>query len=236
MRRDRIFRQPNVMRAATDQTRQVDSTAILHALAGEVARIRTENPQLTREQDTALSEMENALAERGFAVSAASTERPGGNPTEMGYVNGSAITSVNASANASAEVLGERGGLQTVGSDSPSPIPLFPANPAVASLPSGSRSKRLDSARRRIPADFNVTDEMLKWARDNTPLVGKVETAQFVDWHLGAGSTKADWPATWRAWMRRAQAEAEQRLARASPVLPQTQGPGHKLFRPEDHD
>lgn len=61
----------------------------------------------------------------------------------------------------------------------------------------------------RIPDDFAVTADMVAWARDNCPDVdGRLETAQFVDhWQAatGKGSTKRDWTAAWRTWMRNAQ-------------------------------
>jgi hypothetical protein len=76
---------------------------------------------------------------------------------------------------------------------------------------------------------------MRGWARIHTPLVGMAETAQFIDWHTSKGSTMSDWTAAWRTWMRRAQVEAEQRGARASPPPP-AHIPGHQLFDPADYD
>lgn len=64
----------------------------------------------------------------------------------------------------------------------------------------------------RIPADFTVTEDMISWARQNTPLVGRADTDQFVDyWTAASGSraSKMDWPAAWRTWMRKAQRDAE---------------------------
>jgi hypothetical protein len=72
----------------------------------------------------------------------------------------------------------------------------------------------------RIPEDFAPTDEMIAWAREHTPLVGQVATADFIDYwqgKTGKDATKLDWVATWRRWMRRAQADAERRQPRASP-------------------
>ncbi len=72
----------------------------------------------------------------------------------------------------------------------------------------------------RIPDDFAVTDDMITWARENTPLVGRPETDKFVDyWRAKSGkdATKRDWIATWRNWMRRAQDDAERR----GPARPQ---------------
>lgn len=67
---------------------------------------------------------------------------------------------------------------------------------------------------RRLPDDFAVTPEMISWAREHTPLVGRAETDRFVDhWTAQPGQrgVKLDWIATWRNWMRRAQDDAERR-------------------------
>lgn len=71
-----------------------------------------------------------------------------------------------------------------------------------------------DARATRIPEDFEVTREMVAWARANVPHVdGRRETERFIDhWHQASGRTasKRDWPAAWRNWMR----EADDRLAR----------------------
>jgi hypothetical protein len=64
----------------------------------------------------------------------------------------------------------------------------------------------------RIPTDFHATPPMIEWARINTPLVGVTDTQAFVDhWtaETGSRSTKCDWVAAWRNWMRKAQRDAE---------------------------
>jgi hypothetical protein len=74
----------------------------------------------------------------------------------------------------------------------------------------------------RIPADFAADASMVDWARNNTPAVnGRIETANFVDYWTaasGTNATKLDWVAAWRTWMRKAQADAERRVPRASPT------------------
>lgn len=99
---------------------------------------------------------------------------------------------------------------------------------------SSSRAPR-SKPKRKVPDDFEVTEAMVAWAREHTPLVGAAETVQFLDWHRSRGTTMADWIAGWRTWMRKAQADAERQPARASP--PQAlNGPGLTLFNPDDHD
>jgi len=58
----------------------------------------------------------------------------------------------------------------------------------------------------RIPDDFALTHDMIAWARENTPNVGRPDHDAFVDyWRTvpGAKGRKVDWLATWRGWMRR---------------------------------
>lgn len=73
------------------------------------------------------------------------------------------------------------------------------------------RGKPLDHNRAtRIPDNFAPTEEMITWAKENTPHVGTRETAAFVDYWRGIPGTrgrKVDWPATWRNWMRRAETD-----------------------------
>ena len=83
--------------------------------------------------------------------------------------------------------------------------------------PSGGPRKRGT----RIPDDFTATDEMITWAREHTPLVGRDETEQFKDyWQAASGpnATKRDWRKAWQVWMRRAQRDAERRPAHLRPV------------------
>lgn len=74
----------------------------------------------------------------------------------------------------------------------------------------------------RLPPGFAVTDDMKTWFAANCPGVdGRYEHAKFVDHFTGASGqkgVKADWVATWRNWMRRAQADlATHRGARGGP-------------------
>jgi len=66
----------------------------------------------------------------------------------------------------------------------------------------------------RLPADFAVTPDMVEWARANAPRVnGKVETEQFCDYWWskpGKQGEHLDWVATWRRWMRKAEADIRQ--------------------------
>lgn len=72
--------------------------------------------------------------------------------------------------------------------------------------------------RTRIPDDFEPTPAMRIWAAENTPTVDvDAQTEQFRDYHAGKGTLGADWPATWRNWMRKAVEFQARPFGRASP-------------------
>lgn len=78
----------------------------------------------------------------------------------------------------------------------------------------------------RLPADFELTDDMIAWARENTPLCNRTDHDAFVDfWRAktGANATKHDWLGTWRNWMRREQGQRE-RFASRTRASPQANG------------
>lgn len=74
----------------------------------------------------------------------------------------------------------------------------------AATTPSTTRTRTRGT---RLPEPFQVTPDMVSWARENTPgLDHKAVTAAFCDyWRAQPGQkgVKVDWPATWRNWMRR---------------------------------
>lgn len=66
--------------------------------------------------------------------------------------------------------------------------------------------------KRALQLPFLITTEMLAWAAEKAPAVNlDRETEGFSDHFKGTGEPKADWPATWRNWMRRAQDNLERR-------------------------
>jgi hypothetical protein len=90
------------------------------------------------------------------------------------------------------------------------------ATTPLPSTPSKEDSLRSSSPRKRgsrIPDDFTVTADMVAWAREHAPNVdGRRATDSFIDYwrgRTGRDATKADWPATWRNWMRREQERAD---------------------------
>lgn len=92
------------------------------------------------------------------------------------------------------------------------------ARAAARTRPTAANSSRRGS---RIPDDFAVTTNMIEWARTNTPLVGRAETEQFIDYwraETGAKAYKLDWRRAWQVWMRREQKSAERRGRHLQPV------------------
>jgi hypothetical protein len=75
---------------------------------------------------------------------------------------------------------------------------------------SSSRTRKRATA---APDDFQVTDSMKAWWRENCPLVTDpvAETRQFLDHARANGKVFKDWQAAWRTWMANAQKFAGQR-------------------------
>lgn len=154
IRRDKVYRQPNVMRAAIDHIPLVESTAILRALTAEVTRIRAENPDLTTAQDATLTGMEKALAGRVPPETPPSSVRPSRNPTDKGSGKGSGNPSEKTTAK------GPRGTGSVTEVSTDSPLPESP-NPT----PAASRERARDDP----PPDDEPAGEteriVAKWVR-----------------------------------------------------------------------
>lgn len=87
----------------------------------------------------------------------------------------------------------------------------------------------------QLPVAFVTTTQMLAWAGETVPDVNlERETERFMDHFRGTGESKADWGATWRNWMRRAQDDLERRgMARRPRQAPDT-GDTRWAEEPED--
>jgi hypothetical protein len=86
------------------------------------------------------------------------------------------------------------------------PSPLIPP-PSESVQPEEPAKPKATAARKtKIPSPFLLTVEMRSWAVDSAPGVDlKTETEKFVDYWRAEAKTKADWQATWRNWIRKAQ-------------------------------
>lgn len=102
---------------------------------------------------------------------------------------------------------------------------IFEPSPKASSKPSGKpsakampnqeqeqeqeqRERRASPLGSRLPPDWSLPDEWRVWAEHERPDVDvPLEAAKFRDfWHAkpGKDGRKADWQATWRNWIRRA--------------------------------
>lgn len=89
-------------------------------------------------------------------------------------------------------------------------------------------SKASPSRGSRLASDFEPTEEMRAWFREQryggTPARWLEEHRRFVDYWIakpGAAGVKLDWPATWRNWMRKA-------AERIGPTTPARQAPAYR--------
>lgn len=80
-----------------------------------------------------------------------------------------------------------------------------------------SRSRKRSATTRgtRLPEIFPISPDMAEWGREHAPGVdASREHEKFCDYWRGASGqkgVKADWIATWRNWMRRAQERLDER-------------------------
>ncbi len=84
-----------------------------------------------------------------------------------------------------------------------------------------TKPKTKAKPKRQLPDPFLVTTAMLAWAGERVPLVNTdLETERFVNYWKAEGSVKADWDATWRNWMLKAQQDAERRVPSGRQSVP----------------
>lgn len=223
IRRDKVYRQPKVLRAAADQLSLIESLELRAALAAELSRVA--ELEMPKQSQEIIAEMLAALS------------RPDETPDEKGIGKGTENPTTYPSTvqegidgNPTPSPPGVRGIVTVVTTDAPSPNPQapdpvprspFPGTTPVASLPSSSSradKPRATTRATRIPDDFGISAEMRRWAHDEIHGFDiDREHKRFRDyWRAKSGkdATKLDWIATWRNWMRRA---AESPNTRASP-------------------
>jgi hypothetical protein len=207
IRRDGVWKQPNLMKLAREAADQVESPRIRSELLTELRRLPMEETGSVLVK-TLVADFITDL-EQGSPYP---TAYPPDDPNEMGqdYPPDEGTANPNAEA---AQGYGERNGEKV----SVLPVPLSPVPP---SLPAEDRKRGT-----RLPQNFAVTAEMVTWFRQECPHVdGKRETERFCDYWWskpGKDGRKLDWVRTWKNWMRTAEDRAMPR-GRASPSLPPT--------------
>ena len=195
MRRDGVWKQPNLLKQAREAAESVESAKIRGAMLGELRRLP-------------LQETGSDLVKTLVADFITDLEQGTGHPTDYPPPNASDDPTGkrpdNPSDDASAEDYARARGLgecdvAVLGS----PEPLFPGAPK-SSLPAQSRKNAT-----RLPDSFLLDAEMVTWAAANSPHVDpQREFDRFRDYWLakaGRDGRKLDWLATWRNWMRTAE-------------------------------
>lgn len=236
MRRDEVYRQPNLMKSAARALPLVESRLLRAAIGVELRRILDlEMVEHSVEiigamleelgpppgpEDYTRSSMHRDDDTRSSMPSGGDDTRPSMPAGEEGSAN----PSPNPSSKVARSTLGEGGTLRPLPTSAPSPLPLSPV-PLQTPPGSDARVKRGDSRGTRLPDDFAVTEPMKEWARENAPLAGLVDHDSFCDhWRAQAGqrAVKRDWEATWRNWMRRTQENRSRGVAGGSRPRPVT--------------
>jgi hypothetical protein len=100
---------------------------------------------------------------------------------------------------------------------------------STSSIDEGGRGKRAT----RIPEPFIVNQKMRDWARDEVPGVDvDRSTRMFVDhWRAATGqnSSKRDWVAAWRNWLRKDYGNLSPQQRQVSRPPKQTEGCNHRF-------
>jgi hypothetical protein len=189
LRRDGIWKQPNLLKLARESAESVDSRRICGVLLAELRRLplhETGSDQVKTLVADFITDLEKGEPYPTAYPPPNASDDANRNPSEQDY--------------ARAQGTGER----YVGS-SVLPEPLFPGAPnSLAGAPQRDRKQG-----HRLPDDFAVSAEMRDWARRKAPHVDvDRETERFCDyWRAkpGRDGRKLDWRLTWNNWMRNAE-------------------------------
>lgn len=236
IRNDGVADQPNILKGALQNARQLRSQRLRTVLAAELRRLPPKPPDRPKfsypDPHACAAELDPDWSPDPFDPTSSKGSRnpsanPSGNPFGKASANPSAEDRVTASDNPQTGTLPGRlpetlpgrdagrvrgrgrggGDLCTPGS----------TNEVGSVLPREKTRGTHTSHGSRIPAEFVITPAMAEWAREHTPdLDLAYELDQFRDfWAAKSGkdATKLDWVATWRTWMRRSQKQAAQRQA-----------------------
>ena len=194
LRRDGIWKQPNLLKLARESAEQLESPRLRAALLEELRRLPLDETP-SEQVKTLVADFIQDL-EQGTPHP---TDYPPGNPADDPADQGP--DDPTAQDHACAGGNGERyEGNQRL------PVPLFPGTPVPLPQKSANQDRKNGT---RMPDPFLVSAEMVAWAREKCPHVdGKRETERFEDhWRgkVGKDGRKLDWVATWRNWMRTAE-------------------------------
>lgn len=197
LRRDNAWKQPNLLKQAMDASEEIESPRILLALLAEVRRLPVDESP-SGQVRTLIAQWIKDLEQGTDHPSAYPPPDPPDYPEDDPSADGALYPAPDPSDDSSDN------GRAGAGSSNP-PSPVSPTD-----MP--ARDRKLGT---RLPDDFIPSPEMREWFVKNCPHVdGKREHAQFCDyWRAkpGKDGRKLDWPATWRNWMRTAEARSQPR-------------------------
>lgn len=204
IRNDGIVKQPQMLKNALRLALQVESQRLRREVATELRRLGRDDAQATAD-----------VIDPASSPPPPSPQPPG---SPNGLSNGSPIQADGSLPAASAQPDG------SLTAACPQVGGVGVGEGVISSHVRTSVGGAAKTRGTRIPDDFEVTPDMIAWARKNTPLVGQAETELFIEYwqsESGAKATKADWRKTWQVWMRREQKTAERRPAhlRSVPAL-----------------
>lgn len=215
IRRDGIWKQPNLMKQARETAEQVESPVIRGALLAELRRLPLEESGSALVRRVVEEFIQDLEKDGPYPP-----ENPSENPSGKGSGSPSGDPSDDHTANPADNPSGDPSASPPQGYGEgndghqgvpQSPIPLFPGRPAPP------RDRKTGT---RIPDGFQPAPDMITWFREKCPHVdGKTEHEKFCDyWRSkpGKDGRKLDWAATWRNWMRTAEERSRPRQ-RAGP-------------------
>lgn len=190
VRNDGVYKQPKVMLRMREDAKLIESPRLREAFAVELGRLPLDD--LSDEPGRGDAPSVKAQVSAVVATLLDDFGNPSGRVSE-GY----AVPPTCARARSSF------------------PLPPTTETPSVSlggSAVAEAKTTKPSTRGTRVPEPFPITPEMVTWARENAPGIDhRGVTEAFVDyWRAQPGQrgVKADWPATWRNWLRR---EAEKR-------------------------
>lgn len=191
LRRDGIWKQPNLLKLAIESGELTESGRIRGALLAELRRLPLEETG-SAQVKTLVTDFIAILEKDGPYP----TAYPSPHPSDDSQPD----PSDDPTAKDYARAQGSGGSVATYRGI---PEPLIPDAPN-SSLPAQARKRAT-----RLPDDFAPDADLLGWAAEKAPHVDPArETERFCDyWRAKAGrdGAKLDWSATWRNWMRTAE-------------------------------
>lgn len=198
LRRDGIWKQPNLLKLAWESAGQSRSHLLRSELVAELRRLPLEESPSVQVKTLVASFIQDL--EQGTPHP---TPHPPGDPADHPSDHPADEGTADLADDPTAKDYAyARGNGVATSSTEVIPVPLFPDAPT--SLPPQDRKTG-----RRLPEGFTLTPDMRAWASKNTPHVNQDrEFDRFRDHWLakpGKDGRKLDWLMTWRNWMRTAE-------------------------------